>query len=156
MKELPKREFDLNDVGYFFLSNSFNIHKGIVIGFFINPSGEEEQYYYQLQYEVEQTDNTMGTRWATVPAQEIFLKEPDAITAFTPLKKDRMREAIRMVNINLQANEVARDQALENIEDISGEKSRLLKEYEALYGEYKESEENTIEEKDNIDKKEEV
>ena len=53
MKELPKREFNLNDKGFFFLSNSFRIHEGVVIGFWINSTDEGEQYYYQLQYEFE-------------------------------------------------------------------------------------------------------
>jgi hypothetical protein len=155
MKELPKREFDLNEVGYFFLSNSFRIHKGIVIGYWINPSDDGEQYYYQLQYEVEQTDNTMGTRWATIPAKDIFRKEPEAIKTFTPLKKERMEEALRMLKVNLEANEVTKTQATENIEEIKGEQERLLKEYGEEFGEYVEKVEENKEEEIS-DKKEEV
>jgi len=136
MKELPRRDFDLGAKGYFFLSNSFRIHEGEVIGFWINPSEDGEKYYYQMQYEIDQLDDTKATRWATVSSEDIFEDENTASETFKPLKKDRMEEAIKNVKLNLEGRKVDKKQLIEDVEDLEVEEKRLLTEYEGEYGKY--------------------
>lgn len=147
MKELPTREFELGAKGFFFFANSFKIQEGTVIGFWINPSEKGERYHYQLQHEVELKNGEKSTRWATVPAEDIFTDKLTAESTFAPIKKERMEEALKNIKTNLEANGVGRDQAVENIADIKEEQERLLVEYKESYGEYvEEVEEETVEE----------
>lgn len=140
-----KREFNLGDKGFFFLTNSLETIEGEVVGFYYTfefyKDGEKQKerpvLWYQMSYNKKIADKESKIFLATVPTSEIERSKEEIDKKFAPLRKQRIGDAIAKELKNKEGLEVDKKTIEECLVEVGRELNSLLETYRKDYGEYK-------------------
>lgn len=126
-----KPDYNLFDIVWFYLSNSLELKRGMIIGLFYTTKEQNEdneiKYYYQVKYYREMANGEMKMFIGNVTYDKMSTHHEKMEKHFEKEKEKRIKEAIRQGEIDRKGVKAEKDLQNQKIAEIDKEIERLKK-----------------------------